>query len=175
MPDLADDLNNLVMDPAAQPLLDAVKKHIAENVEPIVEEFHALNAEKADRWSWHPRQLELLEGAKKKAKESVSSSSIEYKENLNLTLKNSAKFMMARLDQDKNALKTLGDQLIDKGEQDIVTLVGVEEKSVRTFVWVKKELSKKVNASDLLRKILTPIEGKGGGKPVFCSRWRIKN
>ena len=41
--------------------------------------------------------------------------------------------MMARLDQDKNALKTLGDQLIDKGEQDIVTLVGVEEKSVRTF------------------------------------------
>ena len=76
--------------------------------------------------------------------------------------------MMARLDQDKNALKTLGDQLIDKGEQDIVTLVGVEEKSVRTFVWVKKELSKKVNASDLLRKILTPIEGKGGGKPVFA-------
>ena len=70
MPDLADDLNNLVMDPAAQPLLDAVKKHIAENVEPIVEEFQALNAEKEDRWSWHPRQLELLEGAKQKAKES---------------------------------------------------------------------------------------------------------
>ena len=70
MPDLADDLNNLVMDPAAQPLLDAVKKHIAENVEPIFEEFHALNAEKEDRWSWHPRQLELLEGAKQKAKES---------------------------------------------------------------------------------------------------------
>ena len=27
MPDLADDLNNIVNDPAAQPLLDAVKKH----------------------------------------------------------------------------------------------------------------------------------------------------
>tara|TARA_Y100001970_G_C14028072_1_gene747145 strand:- start:25 stop:1032 length:1008 start_codon:yes stop_codon:yes gene_type:complete len=113
-------------------------------------------------------QLQKKSKEKKKVKESFSSSSVEYKENLNLTLKNSAKFMMARLDQDKNALKTLGDQLIDKGEQDIVTLVGVEEKSVRTFVWVKKELSKKVNASDLLRKILTPIEGKGGGKPVFA-------
>lgn len=113
-------------------------------------------------------QLQKKSKEKKKARENVSSSSVEYKENLNLTLKNSAKFMMARLDQDKNALKTLGDQLIDKGEQDIVTLVGVEEKSVRTFVWVKKELSKKVNASDLLRKILTPIEGKGGGKPVFA-------
>ena len=52
MPDLADDLNNLVMDPAAQPLLDAVKKHIKENVEPISEEFHALNDEKEDRWSY---------------------------------------------------------------------------------------------------------------------------
>ena len=42
MPDLADDLNNLAMDPAAQPLLDAVKQHISKNVEPIVEELHAL-------------------------------------------------------------------------------------------------------------------------------------
>ena len=76
--------------------------------------------------------------------------------------------MMARLDKDRDSLKTLGDQIIDKGEQDIVTLVGVEESSVRTFVWVKKELSKKVNASDLLKKILKPIEGKGGGKPFFA-------
>jgi len=50
--------------------MDAVKKHIADNVEPITEEFVALDKEKEDRWSWHPRQLELLEGAKNKAKES---------------------------------------------------------------------------------------------------------
>ena len=70
MPDPADDLNNLVMREEAQPLLDSVKKHIDKNVEPIVEEFYSLNAEKEDRWSWHPRQLELLEGAKQKAKDS---------------------------------------------------------------------------------------------------------
>ncbi len=70
MPDLADDLNNLVMSKEVQPLFDAVKKHIDENVEPIVEEFYALDKDKEDRWSWHPRQLELLEGAKSKAKES---------------------------------------------------------------------------------------------------------
>jgi acyl-CoA dehydrogenase len=64
------DLNNLTMSEEAIPLLEAVKKHIAENVQPISEEFHALDAEKTDRWSWHPRQLELLEGAKNKAKES---------------------------------------------------------------------------------------------------------
>ncbi len=62
------DLFNLTMSRDAQPLLEAVKKHIADNVEPITEEFNALDKEKTDRWSWHPRQLELLDGAKKKAK-----------------------------------------------------------------------------------------------------------
>jgi len=50
--------------------MDAVKLHIQQNVEPITEEFFALDNEKSDRWSWHPRQLELLDGAKRKAKES---------------------------------------------------------------------------------------------------------
>ena len=68
--DLTSDLNNLAMSAEAVPLLDAVKKHIADNVEPITEEFFKLDSEKEDRWSWHPRQLELLEGAKNKAKES---------------------------------------------------------------------------------------------------------
>ena len=70
MPDLEADLFNLAMSEQAQPLMDAVKKHITNNVEPITEEFFALDKEKEDRWTWHPRQLELLEGAKNKAKES---------------------------------------------------------------------------------------------------------
>ena len=63
------ELFDLSMSAEAQPLLDAVKKHIAENVDPISEEFHRLQEEKDDPWTWHPRQLELLEGAKKKARE----------------------------------------------------------------------------------------------------------
>jgi len=62
------DLFELSMSEEAAPLLDAVKKHIRENVEPISEEFYALDKEKEDRWDWHPRQLELLEGAKNAAK-----------------------------------------------------------------------------------------------------------
>jgi len=58
------------MSAEARPLMDAVSLHISQNVEPIIEEFHALDKEKSDRWSWHPRQLELLDGAKNKAKES---------------------------------------------------------------------------------------------------------
>ncbi len=67
---LEDDLNNLVMSRAAEPLLDAVKKHIKENVEPIVEEFFRLGENRTNRWSWAPGQLELLQGAKDKAKQS---------------------------------------------------------------------------------------------------------
>ncbi len=64
------DLFDLTMSDEAQPLLDAVKKHIQENVAPITEEFHALGEGREDRWSWAPGQLELLDGAKQKAKES---------------------------------------------------------------------------------------------------------
>ncbi|MGA0170303.1 MAG: acyl-CoA dehydrogenase family protein [Pseudomonadales bacterium] len=70
MPDLEADLFQLAMSKEAEPLMDAVKKHIADNVEPIQEEFNALDKEKEDRWSWHPKQLELLDGAKQKAKDS---------------------------------------------------------------------------------------------------------
>ena len=70
MSDPKKDLFNLAMSDKAQPLMYAVKKHIEDNVAPIMEEFYALEEGKEDRWSWHPRQLELLDGAKAKAKES---------------------------------------------------------------------------------------------------------
>ncbi|MEM6708848.1 MAG: acyl-CoA dehydrogenase family protein [Pseudomonadota bacterium] len=63
------ELFNLAMSDQAQPLMQAVQRHIRENVEPIMPEFARLHQEKTDRWSWHPRQLELLDGAKNKAKE----------------------------------------------------------------------------------------------------------
>ena len=63
------ELFNLAMSDEARPLLYALKKHIDENVAPITEEFFELNEGKEDRWTWHPRQLELLNGAKAKAKE----------------------------------------------------------------------------------------------------------
>jgi acyl-CoA dehydrogenase len=64
------DLFDLTMNKEVEPLLDAVKKHIQDNVAPISEEFYSLEEGKEDRWSWHPRQLELLAGAKQKAKDS---------------------------------------------------------------------------------------------------------
>ena len=63
------DLNNLAMSEDARPLLDALAKHIRENVDPITEEFHRLGEGRAERFSYAPGQLELLETAKNKARE----------------------------------------------------------------------------------------------------------
>ncbi len=62
-------MNDLEMSEASVPLFEAVKKHIEENVKPIQEEYEELGRTLENRWSFHPRQLELLEGAKNKAKE----------------------------------------------------------------------------------------------------------
>lgn len=64
------DLFDLTMSDAARPLLDRVKKHIQENVVPIVEEYDRLGEEREHEWEFAPGQLELLAGAKQKAKES---------------------------------------------------------------------------------------------------------
>src|SRR6476660_469527 len=63
-----DDLD-LRMSEGVRPLYEAVKAFIRDEVEPITEEFHRLGEDRADRWSWAPGQLELLEGAKQKARE----------------------------------------------------------------------------------------------------------
>jgi acyl-CoA dehydrogenase len=65
------DLYDLTMSDEAQPLLDRVKKHVKENVDPWTEEYHALGKEQAkiDRWDHHPKQMELMDAAKQKARD----------------------------------------------------------------------------------------------------------
>jgi acyl-CoA dehydrogenase len=66
--DFGGELYNLGMSEVARPLLDQVKAFIADEVEPITEEFFRLGEGREDRWSYVPGQLELLDGAKAKAK-----------------------------------------------------------------------------------------------------------
>jgi len=63
-----DDLD-LRMSEGVRPLYEAVKAFIEEEVDPISEEFHELGEGRADRWSWAPGQLELLDTVKAKARE----------------------------------------------------------------------------------------------------------
>ncbi|MBV8957591.1 MAG: acyl-CoA dehydrogenase family protein, partial [Actinobacteria bacterium] len=66
--DFGGELYNLAMSEGARPLLEQVKAFIANEVEPITAEFFRLGEGRADRWSFAPGQLELLDGVKAKAK-----------------------------------------------------------------------------------------------------------
>ena len=66
--DLQNEMNDLRMSEKARPLFDAVVRHINENVVPIQDKFEELGKGRADRWSFAPGQLELLQTAKDKAK-----------------------------------------------------------------------------------------------------------
>ena len=59
---------DLRMSEKVRPLYEAVKAFIRDEVDPISEEFHRLGEGRADRWSYAPGQLELLQTVKDKAK-----------------------------------------------------------------------------------------------------------
>ena len=63
------DMFDLRMSESVRPLYDAVKKFIAEEVEPITAEYFRLGENRTDRWSYGEGQLELFETVKNKAKE----------------------------------------------------------------------------------------------------------
>lgn len=62
-----DELHDLRMSLNAVPLLDRVRRFVRDVVTPMSIEFHRLGQDRANRWSYTPEQLELLEGAKQKA------------------------------------------------------------------------------------------------------------
>ena len=60
---------DLRMSESARPLLDRVIAFVDTEIEPVTRPFFELGEGRADRWSWAPGQLELLDGLKAKAKE----------------------------------------------------------------------------------------------------------
>jgi acyl-CoA dehydrogenase len=145
MPDAAADLNNLVMSEEAQPLFDRVKKHIDENVEPIVEEFYALNDTKDDPWTWHPRQLELLDGAKQKAKDSGLWNFFLPDAETGEGLKNlDYAYIAAELGRFPLSSETLNCSAPDTGNMEVLERVGTPEQKEK---WLKPLLSGEIRSA----------------------------
>ncbi len=59
---------NLAMSEGVVPLYEAVKNFIANEIDPITEEFYRLGKGRSEHWGYGEGQLELLQGVKDKAK-----------------------------------------------------------------------------------------------------------
>ncbi len=143
--ELEADLFQLAMSEEARPLMAAVKKHIVDNVEPITKEFFALNDEKEDRWTWHPRQLELLDGAKAKAKESglwnfflPDADTGEGLSNLDYA------YLAAELGKYALASETLNCSAPDTGNMEVLERVGTPEQKEK---WLKPLLNGEIRSA----------------------------
>jgi acyl-CoA dehydrogenase len=125
--------------------MDAVKKHIADNVEPIQEEFSALEKEKEDRWSWHPKQLELLEGAKQKAKDSglwnFFLPDTEYGQGLNNL---DYAYIAAELGKFPLASESLNCSAPDTGNMEVLERVGTPEQKKQ---WLEPLLNGEIRSA----------------------------
>ncbi len=143
--DLGGEMYNLAMSKEAQPLLDKVKKFIAEEVEPIQEEFFQLGEGRADRWSYAPGQLELLDGAKNKAKEQglwnfflPDAESGEGLKNLDYA------YIAAELGKYPLASESLNCSAPDTGNMEVLERVGTPEQKEQ---WLKPLLAGEIRSA----------------------------
>ena len=138
-------MNDLRMSEKAKPLLEAVKKHITDNVAPISAEFFRLGEGRADRWSWAPGQLELLDSAKAKAKASglwnfflPDAETGEGLSNLDYA------YIAAELGKEPLASESLNCSAPDTGNMEVLERVGTPEQKEK---WLKPLLAGEIRSA----------------------------
>jgi acyl-CoA dehydrogenase len=139
------EMNNLGMSEKNKPLLAAVIKHIRENVDPITEEYYRLGEGRADRWSHAPGQMELLETAKQKARDSglwnfflPNAETGEGLSNLDYA------YIAAELGKSPLASETLNCSAPDTGNMEVLERIGTPEQKEQ---WLKPLLVGKIRSA----------------------------
>jgi acyl-CoA dehydrogenase len=130
--DFGGELFNLGMSPDARPLLDKVKTFVDDEVEPITEEFFALGANREDRWSFAPGQLELLDGVKAKAKANGLWNFFLPDADTGQGLSNlDYAYIAAELGKNPLASESLNCSAPDTGNMEVLERVGTAEQKAR--------------------------------------------
>lgn len=139
------ELNDLRMSEEAQPLFEAVRRHIAENVEPITEEFFQLGEGRENRWSWAPGQLELLEGAKEKAKAAGLWNFFLPHGDTGTPLRNlDYAYIAAELGKSPLASESLNCSAPDTGNMEVLEMVGTPAQKEQ---WLKPLLNGEIRSA----------------------------
>ena len=140
-----DEALNLSMSASAVPLFEAVREFIANEVDPITEEFYALGEGRSDRWSFADGQLELLDGVKAKARAAglwnfflPDAETGEGLSNLDYA------YIAAELGKSPLAPECLNCSAPDTGNMEVLERVGTAEQKER---WLKPLLDGRIRSA----------------------------
>ncbi len=140
-----DELNDLRMSEKALPLLEHVKRFCAETVAPMSAKFYALGEGRADRWSYAPGQLDVLETAKNQAKKEglwnfflPDAHSGEGLKNLDYA------YIAAVLGKYPLASESMNCSAPDTGNMEVIERVGTPEQKER---WLKPLLAGEIRSA----------------------------
>ena len=157
------DMYDLRMSDKAKPLYEAVKKFIAEEVEPHTAEFFRLGEGRADRWGYGEGQLELHESMKSKAKAQglwnfflPNAETGEGLSNLDYA------YIAMELGKNPIASECLNCAAPDTGNMEVLERVGTPEQKER---WLKPLLNGEIRSAYVMTE---PDIASSDAKQIAC-------
>ena len=154
---------DLRMSEDAKPLLEKVKAFIRDEVEPITLKFYQLGENRAERWSWAPGQLELLDGAKAKAKASGLWNFFLPDDETGQGLKNlDYAYIAAELGKNRLASQCLNCSAPDTGNMEVLERVGTPEQKEQ---WLKPLLNGEIRSAYAMTE---PDLASSDAKNIAC-------
>src|SRR5262245_7851493 len=158
-----DELFDLRMSDGAKPLLAKVMAFVREEVDPITLEFFQLGADRKERWSWAPGQLELLDGVKAKAKANGLWNFFLPDAETGHGLKNlDYAYIAAELGKNPLASECLNCSAPDTGNMEVLERVGTPEQKER---WLKPLLNGEIRSAYAMTE---PDLASSDAKNVAC-------
>jgi acyl-CoA dehydrogenase len=157
------DMYDLRMSEKAKPLYEAVKKFIAEEVEPHTEEYFRRGEGRAEHWGYGDGQLELLESIKSKAKEQglwnfflPDADTGEGLSNLDYA------YIAIELGKNPIASECLNCSAPDTGNMEVLERVGTPEQKEQ---WLKPLLNGEIRSAYVMTE---PDVASSDAKQIAC-------
>ncbi|MGA1345797.1 MAG: acyl-CoA dehydrogenase family protein [Ilumatobacteraceae bacterium] len=161
------EMYDLRMSEKVRPLYDAVKKFIADEIEPKTEEFFRLGEGRAEHWGYGEGQLELLDGIKAKAKAAglwnfflPDAETGEGLSNLDYT------YIAIELGKNPIASECLNCSAPDTGNMEVLERVGTPEQKER---WLTPLLNGEIRSAYIMTE---PDVASSDAKQLACSAVR---
>ncbi|MAE95398.1 MAG: acyl-CoA dehydrogenase [Deltaproteobacteria bacterium] len=154
---------DLRMSEGAKPLFEQVKTFVKEEVEPVTVDFYRLGEGREERWSWEPKQLELLDGLKAKAKAQGLWNFFLPDDETGQGLKNlDYAYIAAELGKNPIASECLNCSAPDTGNMEVLERVGTPEQKKQ---WLEPLLNGEIRSAYAMTE---PDLASSDAKNISC-------